>query len=85
MERAFDKRLTGAKWRRIRRAVLDRDGWRCQRCGRPGALEVHHIDRDPGDNRLENLQAVCRPCHIDLHRPPVAPAVERWARLVADT
>ena len=30
-------------WARIRREVLDRDGWRCQTCGKPGRLEVDHI------------------------------------------
>ena len=78
-------RLTGGRWRRIRREILNRDGWRCQRCGRPGALEVHHVDGDPGNNDPDNLQAVCRPCHIDLHRSPVAPEVAAWQALVDST
>ena len=32
-------------------SVLDHNGWRCQRFGRPGALEVHHRDGGPGATR----------------------------------
>ena len=46
-------------WARIRREVLDRDGWRCQTegCGKPGRLEVHHVKhlQEGGTNDLGNL------------------------------
>ena len=88
MERLSDNRRgsrTGtAAWRRLRREVLDRDGWRCQRCGLPGALEVHHRDHDPTNNDRANLTTYCRPCHIETHRPPVSPDVAAWRRLVAE-
>lgn len=80
-----NRRLTGEKWRKLRRAILDRDGWRCQRCGRAGALEAHHVNGNPSDNRPANLAAVCRPCHIELHRPPVAPDVAAWRELIERT
>ena len=55
---------------RARRVVLQRDGYRCRRCGRAGKLEIDH--RRPlwkgGGNELENLQALCRDCHIDKSR-----------------
>ena len=35
-------RLHARQWSRVRRAVFDRDGWRCQRCGKAGKLEAHH-------------------------------------------
>ena len=47
-----------ARWRKLRRTVLERDGWRCHRCGRPGALEVHHVNHDPGDSRSDAPLAV---------------------------
>ena len=28
--------------------------------------QVHHINCDPNDNRLENLMQVCVPCHKNL-------------------
>ena len=47
-------RLHSRRWARVRRAVLDRDGWRCRRCGRASRMEVDHVvplDRggDPWD------------------------------------
>ena len=80
-------RIPSATWSRLRRAVLDRDGWRCQRCGRPlgAGGNVHHVNRVADDNRPENLAAFCRTCHIAEHAPPVAPDVAAWRRLLAQT
>ena len=53
-------------WARIRRRVLERDGYRCQHCGRAGRLEIDHRVRveDGGGDEPENLQALCSACHI---------------------
>ena len=53
-------------WRRLRRRVLDRDGWRCVRCSRAGRLEVDHIVPmiAGGSHEMTNLQTLCRPCHF---------------------
>ncbi len=55
--------LDARRWQAVRRAVFERDGYRCVECGRSGRLECDHItplDRggDPWD--LDNLQALCR-------------------------
>ena len=31
-------------------------------------LTVHHINHDPSDCRLENLQILCKDCHVMHHR-----------------
>ncbi len=31
-------------------------------------LQAHHWDRDPSNNKPENLVAVCTGCHLWLHR-----------------
>ncbi|MBW4617690.1 MAG: HNH endonuclease [Desmonostoc vinosum HA7617-LM4] len=31
-------------------------------------LQVHHWNRDPSDNRVENLICLCSSCHLDYHR-----------------
>lgn len=73
-------------WQTIRRVALDRDGWRCQTCGKAGRLEVHH--QRPlfagGTNQPDNLLTLCVPCHKAAHQRPVSPAKADWDRLVAD-
>ncbi|WP_138501767.1 HNH endonuclease signature motif containing protein [Spirosoma lacussanchae] len=39
----------------------------CQECGTASGLEVHHIDRNIKNNDPENLQTLCRSCHMKLH------------------
>ena len=52
-------------WPTLRRAVLERDGWVCQIQG-PNCAghsnEVDHVGAND-DHSLENLRAVCTPCH----------------------
>ena len=30
------------QWRNVRLLVLDRDGWKCTKCGKAGRMEVDH-------------------------------------------
>jgi len=60
------------EWTAIRRVVFRRARWRCQACGRGGALEVHHVvKRAQGgsDFDLDRLVALCRPCHMQTDAP----------------
>jgi hypothetical protein len=47
----------------------------CENCGKATALDVHHRNHDPLDNRPENLEVLCRGCHLresyamGSHRP----------------
>lgn len=38
----------------------------CVQCSNPVA-DVHHKNEDIKDNRIENLEALCRSCHISHH------------------
>ncbi|GAA1280146.1 hypothetical protein GCM10009725_31210 [Aeromicrobium tamlense] len=41
----------------------------CPDCGDQDAhFEVHHIDRDPYNNSIENLVGLCHWCHRRRHR-----------------
>lgn len=81
---ALDKR----RWARVRLEVFERDGYRCTSCGRPGRLEAHHSpaldERGPGADPydVDTIVTLCRPCHIDHHRPAVSAERAAWkARL----
>lgn len=75
-----------AAWKAARAAAQRRDAYRCVRCGlsnRTTKLEVHHIDCDPFNNDLANLETLCLRHHQEagggtptvetatrVHRPP---------------
>ena len=83
----FYRRISGRRWDRSRRQAFDRDGWRCTRCGKSGALEVHHVRalHKGGDAYdLANLSAVCRSCHIARHRRALTPAEAAWRTLLGE-
>ncbi len=63
----------------VKRRVLRRDGYRCQKCGwtheewnrsDPRHLELHHVKPHVkgGENTEENLVTLCTICHDDIHR-----------------
>ena len=54
---------------RLMKRVLERDGWRCQKCGSLENLQVHHkIKRSQqGNDALGNLVTLCAYCHIEEH------------------
>lgn len=63
----------------VKRRILRRDGYRCQKCGwtheewnrsDPRHLELHHVKPHAkgGENTEENLVTLCTVCHDDTHR-----------------
>ena len=59
-------KLNSTAWRNLRAKVLRRDPF-CRHCWQMGvmvpATECDHINNDPTDNRLENLQGLCATHH----------------------
>ena len=90
----FHAALDQRRWAKVRRQVLDRDGWRCRKCGQPGRLECDHIKPlqrggDPFD--MANLQTLCGGrdgCHAAKtrgeSRRPDTPAEIEWRAFVAE-
>ncbi len=44
------------------RKIITKD--RCRLCGATTDLGIHHKNDDHYDNRLENLEVLCNPCHM---------------------
>ncbi len=93
MSRAHARLDYRRRWQLVRRHVLERDGYRCVMCGKPGRLEVDHVtpmQREPGQDPFDpnGLQALCRNCHIEKtvreNRRPPTEAELRWRRLVSE-
>ena len=65
-------RLDPDAYQQLCRQVLERDGWRCQRCGAMSNLEVHHQEfrSHSGDDSEHNLITLCDPCHKRSHASP---------------
>jgi 5-methylcytosine-specific restriction endonuclease McrA len=68
MKQARSK-LDAKSYRELQRHILDRDGWRCQNCGTPTNLQVHHVTwrSKLGADSEENLMALCATCHSQVH------------------
>lgn len=64
-----DARGYGYRWKMVRKQALERDKYLCQLCLAKGVLTpataVDHIinKANGGTDDLENLQAICDPCH----------------------
>ena len=61
------ERVDRKRWAKIRTFCLDRDGWRCVKCGHRGRLECDHIVSmfNGGDfYNVDNVQVLCRDCHF---------------------
>ena len=64
----YPERPSQSDWRRIRKAVLERDKGRCRYCGHKGESHMHaHHLRAGDDDRLSNLVTCCGPCHVVQH------------------
>ena len=89
----YHSHLYPGRWDAVRRAVFERDNFRCVMCGRAGRLECDHIvplqcepGQDPYD--MNGLQTACRSCHIAKtareNRRPLTPAELAWRELVSE-
>jgi 5-methylcytosine-specific restriction endonuclease McrA len=62
-------RLAPEPYTELKKRILERDGWKCQHCGRRDQLQLHHLIRRSrmGPDCEENLIVLCGDCHRALH------------------
>ena len=71
-------------WEEIRKRAIAVAQRRCQQCGRPGRLEVHHpVPLSAGGDNDQALVVMCRDCHFVEHHTP-DPAREAWAKFLVE-
>lgn len=58
------------EWERLRTYVLERDEYKCRKCGSAINVEVHHIKYPEvwGEEDPRDLIALCHDCHEELHK-----------------
>ncbi|WP_329757492.1 HNH endonuclease [Acidaminococcus intestini] len=76
MARDFSKRFYDSKsWKDLARLSREKKHFICDKCGRPGATQVHHIIELTPDNinnpsislNPRNLMLLCNDCHNRMH------------------
>lgn len=68
----YKRYLKTLHWKQIREKVLQRANGKCEICGyepwKPTGLQVHHKTyKNRGNERLDDLVAVCPWCHQKVH------------------
>lgn len=66
--------------RKINELILKVD--KCEICGNEKNLDVHHKDFNEKNNNINNLQVLCRSCHMKKHRPKSICMVKNCNRVV---
>lgn len=62
---SYGRYLASREWAVKKREVRARSGGLCERCHFRPATQVHHRDYShTGNERLDELQHVCRPCRL---------------------
>ncbi len=80
LRRLYPKDITGIEYKEFMYSLRKKKRWTCERCGwRRLAnecyiteIDVHHINRNSTDHRLENLKVLCRDCHDIVHKVPLS-------------
>lgn len=70
--RTYKEYINSPIWRNIRKQVLIRDGFICQKCRKSRAVSVHHLSYDYNTmigNNLSKLLSVCNKCHWRIEHP----------------
>lgn len=68
-KRANEEMYKTVRWQKLRQDILERDGFRCSKCGElfAAGLQVHHLVPPRGDEELffaaSNLILICASCH----------------------
>lgn len=70
---SYQAQLFDERWKKVRKSVLERDGYRCQNCGNKRNLEVHHRQyhyitsknafKEPWDYSPDLMVTLCTTCN----------------------
>lgn len=76
--------LYSDKWKAKRHKVLHRAKYKCERCKKKQATQIHHLTyKRIFNERLSDLQAVCSSCHMRIHSIRTPKKVSVFGRVLA--
>lgn len=79
----YNEYLQSEEWASKRRAVLERDGWRCALTGAAFRLQVHHLNyQNVGNENLEDLVTLTEAVHEAIHDQEHPQHREYWGKLM---
>jgi 5-methylcytosine-specific restriction endonuclease McrA len=68
-KKQYEEYLSSTKWRTKRKEVFAARGEKCEKCTSTTSLQIHHLTYENVFNeKLEDLQILCRSCHKKEHR-----------------
>lgn len=71
--------LQSTRWKDLRRAIYERDGFQCRECQARDNLNAHHIHyRTLGLEDGRELVTLCVDCHLQEHRVKLRKSEKRW-------
>lgn len=84
MKKSYSEKLRDPRWQRKRLEVMDRDSFRCRRCGCGSkTLNVHHLiyrkGAEPWDYPSDHLRTLCEECHAHVENAEVRLALSSVA------
>jgi hypothetical protein len=74
--RRRQRRPRRPSWEKTRLAVLDRDDWRCRRCGATRDLHLHRVDEERDEHDPDAFITLCRACVLRIERRESASQAE---------
>jgi len=54
--------------KKVRDAVIIQYDHACAVCKKENANQIHHVDNNPANNKMDNLQLLCYDCHLSQHK-----------------
>lgn len=64
----YKEYINSSKWKLKRKLLFEKIGYECEQCGYVYNLHVHHKTYDNlGNEPLEDLQVLCKQCHLSKH------------------
>ena len=86
-KRRFAWIYSSPRWKALRQTVLKRADGQCEECYSIGETQVHHrVPIAMGGSIWDekNLIAICRSCHLEMHRKIEAERLPIWQRKLYD-